>query len=320
MLPEKLSNGLCSLNPDVDRLAMVCDMASSPRGEIGRYEFYPAVIRSHARLTYTEVATRSRETAPAIDEAPRRSLGRSSRRSTSCSARCSTARERRGAIDFETVETALEFDAQRQDRAHRAGAAQRRAPPDRGVHAGRERLRLRLPAEPRAPGALPRARGPDAGEARGAARVPDELRPAAGRRRRAAREGLREAARAGQEAARRRSCCRPCCCARSSRRCTARTTSATSASPTSPTRISRRRSGATRTCWCTARSRRCSPAARYAPGNWEELGMHCSMTERRADEATRDVADLAQVLLHARPRRRGVRRQHQRRSPASASS
>ena len=56
MLPEKLSNGLCSLNPHEDRLAMVCDLLVDRRGEITAYQFYPAVIRSHARLTYTEVA------------------------------------------------------------------------------------------------------------------------------------------------------------------------------------------------------------------------------------------------------------------------
>ncbi len=55
MLPEKLSNGLCSLNPKVDRLVMVADMVISAKGEISAYQFYPAVIHSHARLTYTEV-------------------------------------------------------------------------------------------------------------------------------------------------------------------------------------------------------------------------------------------------------------------------
>src|SRR5678815_1263866 len=56
MLPEKLSNGLCSLNPEVDRLAMVCDMLVTATGEIHAYQFYPAIICSQARLTYTEVA------------------------------------------------------------------------------------------------------------------------------------------------------------------------------------------------------------------------------------------------------------------------
>ncbi|MFN7694815.1 MAG: ribonuclease R family protein, partial [Burkholderiales bacterium] len=56
MLPEKLSNGLCSLNPEVDRLSMVCDMVVDADGQTVAYQFYPAVICSHARLTYTEVA------------------------------------------------------------------------------------------------------------------------------------------------------------------------------------------------------------------------------------------------------------------------
>jgi ribonuclease R len=56
MLPEKLSNGLCSLNPAVDRLTLVCDAVVTGKGEIKAYQFYPAVIHSAARLTYTEVA------------------------------------------------------------------------------------------------------------------------------------------------------------------------------------------------------------------------------------------------------------------------
>ena len=54
MLPEKLSNGICSLNPDVDRLCMCCEMDINEKGETTKYAFYPAVMRSHARLTYTE--------------------------------------------------------------------------------------------------------------------------------------------------------------------------------------------------------------------------------------------------------------------------
>jgi ribonuclease R len=56
MLPEKLSNGLCSLNPDVERLCMVCDMLVTEAGDVQAYQFYPAVMFSHARFTYTEVA------------------------------------------------------------------------------------------------------------------------------------------------------------------------------------------------------------------------------------------------------------------------
>ena len=56
MLPEVLSNGLCSLNPQVDRLCMVCEMNLDDAGNFRDYRFFPAVMHSHARLTYTKVA------------------------------------------------------------------------------------------------------------------------------------------------------------------------------------------------------------------------------------------------------------------------
>ncbi|MGL4615201.1 MAG: VacB/RNase II family 3'-5' exoribonuclease, partial [Shewanella sp.] len=56
MLPEKISNGLCSLNPQVDRLCMVAEMTVSAKGKLSGYKFYPAVMHSHARFTYTQVA------------------------------------------------------------------------------------------------------------------------------------------------------------------------------------------------------------------------------------------------------------------------
>ncbi len=56
MLPEALSNGLCSLNPQVDRLCLVCEMTISNKGRLTGYQFYDAVMNSHARLTYTKVA------------------------------------------------------------------------------------------------------------------------------------------------------------------------------------------------------------------------------------------------------------------------
>ena len=56
MLPERLSNGICSLNPDVDRLCMVCDLALDKNGKPLHADIYDAVMRSHARLTYTQVA------------------------------------------------------------------------------------------------------------------------------------------------------------------------------------------------------------------------------------------------------------------------
>jgi len=101
MLPEKISNGLCSLNPGVDRLAMVCEMAITQAGTVARHEFYPAVFRSHARLTYTEVwAKLSAGKAPA-HLATLYELFKV----------LYEARGLRGAIDFETVETRMEFDA-----------------------------------------------------------------------------------------------------------------------------------------------------------------------------------------------------------------
>jgi ribonuclease R len=101
MLPEKLSNGLCSLNPEVERLAMVCEMAITPQGELARYEFYAGVIRSHARLTYTEVWDRlssgkAPENLKVLYELFHALFAE---------------RTRRGAIDFDTLETRMVFDA-----------------------------------------------------------------------------------------------------------------------------------------------------------------------------------------------------------------
>ena len=109
MLPEKLSNGLCSLNPEVDRLCMVCDMLITAAGDIHAYQFYPAVMHSHARMTYTEVAailanTRGPEAARRKDLVPHfldlhdvyRALLK--------------ARNTRGAVDFETTETQIICD------------------------------------------------------------------------------------------------------------------------------------------------------------------------------------------------------------------
>ena len=109
MLPEKLSNGLCSLNPDVERLCMVCDMLVDAKGEVVAYQFYPAVMFSHARFTYTEVAailanTRGPEAARRKDRVPDllnlhdvfRALLK--------------GRQARGAVDFDTVETQIVCD------------------------------------------------------------------------------------------------------------------------------------------------------------------------------------------------------------------
>ena len=108
MLPEKLSNGLCSLNPEVDRLAMVCEMAITPKGAVARYEFYPAVIRSQARLTYTEVWKMLSESKATPGREP---LLAHLETLHAVFKVLLQARELRGAIDFDSVETRMEFDA-----------------------------------------------------------------------------------------------------------------------------------------------------------------------------------------------------------------
>ncbi len=109
MLPEKLSNGLCSLNPQVERLTMVCDMAISATGAIKQYRFYPAVIWSHARLTYTEVAAALYDQEAVALEKIGPLLPYLQNLDTLYRV-LAKAREKRGAIDFETVETRMIFD------------------------------------------------------------------------------------------------------------------------------------------------------------------------------------------------------------------
>ncbi len=111
MLPEPLSNGLCSINPDVERLAMVCDMQIDAHGEVKRYEFFSAVMRSHARFTYTEVAE--------ILAAPKGAAARKRKALLPnleslyrLYHQLAKARAKRGAIDFETIETQMIFNDQ----------------------------------------------------------------------------------------------------------------------------------------------------------------------------------------------------------------
>jgi ribonuclease R len=109
MLPEKLSNGLCSLNPEVERLCMVCDMLVTGKGEVHAYQFYPAVMFSHARFTYTEVAailgnTRGAEALRRKDRVQDLLHLHEVYRALLAS------RAQRGAVDFETVETQIVCD------------------------------------------------------------------------------------------------------------------------------------------------------------------------------------------------------------------
>ena len=109
MLPEALSNELCSLKPDVDRLCMVCDMAIDAKGNIGRYRFYPAVMHSRARLTYTQVWEWLSQPARATSREAKALLPQLVDLHALYKLLVA-ARGRRGAIDFDTIELALEFD------------------------------------------------------------------------------------------------------------------------------------------------------------------------------------------------------------------
>jgi ribonuclease R len=109
MLPEKLSNGLCSLNPEVERLCMVCDMLITATGEIQAYQFFPAVMWSHARFTYTEVAAILANTRG--PEATRRKDRVTDLLNLHDVYRALLkARNARGAVDFETTETQIICD------------------------------------------------------------------------------------------------------------------------------------------------------------------------------------------------------------------
>ena len=109
MLPEKLSNGLCSLNPNEDRLAMVCDMLITATGEIYAYQFFPAIINSHARFTYNEVAAILGNTR-GPEASRRKDLVDDLLNLNEVYRALVKERGKRGAIDFETTETQIVCD------------------------------------------------------------------------------------------------------------------------------------------------------------------------------------------------------------------
>ena len=109
MLPEKLSNGLCSLNPQVDRLCMVCEITLSAKGKMTDYRFYEAVMNSHARLTYNKVAKiLEKDTALCERYA---SLVPHLQELYEMYQALVKARRQRGAIEFETIESKFIFNA-----------------------------------------------------------------------------------------------------------------------------------------------------------------------------------------------------------------
>ncbi len=109
MLPEKLSNGLCSLNPEVERLCMVCDMLVTAKGEVHAYQFYPAVMFSHARFTYTEVAAILANTR-GPEATKRRARVQDLLNLHDVYRALLSSRHARGAVDFETTETQIVCD------------------------------------------------------------------------------------------------------------------------------------------------------------------------------------------------------------------
>lgn len=111
MLPEALSNGLCSLNPKVDRLALVCEMQIDAKGKVTNAKFYEAVICSHARLTYNEVWGALSGEDPRAVKRLAESLPHLQALYALYQA-LSAARRRRGTVDFETSEASFMFDAE----------------------------------------------------------------------------------------------------------------------------------------------------------------------------------------------------------------
>jgi len=111
MLPEALSNELCSLIPDKNRLCMVCEIQFQASGDILDYIFYPAVMRSHARLTYNKVAAMlANPKGPEAKEYSK--LLPHLQRVHKLFKALLKARKKRGAIDFETTETQMFFNEQ----------------------------------------------------------------------------------------------------------------------------------------------------------------------------------------------------------------
>ncbi|MEM6708160.1 MAG: ribonuclease R [Pseudomonadota bacterium] len=108
MLPEALSNGLCSLRPQENRLALVCDMRVSAQGRVTRFQFYDALIRSWARLTYTDVGAFLEDPSAAlpVPEPVRDSLSQLH----AVYGALRGEREQRGALDFEGRDARIEIE------------------------------------------------------------------------------------------------------------------------------------------------------------------------------------------------------------------
>ncbi|MGE0113897.1 MAG: ribonuclease R [Steroidobacteraceae bacterium] len=111
MLPEALSNGLCSLNPRVDRLCMVCEMRVSPAGKVTRAQFFEGVMRSAARLTYTEVAAFLANPG-ALNTSQAQSVAEPLHNLHAVFKALFAARQERHALEFDSPEIKARFDEQ----------------------------------------------------------------------------------------------------------------------------------------------------------------------------------------------------------------
>jgi len=109
MLPEVLSNGLCSLNPDVDRLCMLCEMKLDDKGSVKKTRFYNGIMRSHARLTYDQVYEMLTEKSSALRD-QHASLLPMINELYALYKQLAKRRKKRGAIEFESNETHIIFD------------------------------------------------------------------------------------------------------------------------------------------------------------------------------------------------------------------
>ena len=317
MLPEELSNGLCSLNPHVDRLCLVCEMHVSANGEVTRSRFYDGVMRSQRGSPTQEAAgCSSRRGRAASTPALKPALAASATPSTR---RCARARERRGAIDFDLTETKIELDERGKVDSVRAGRAARDAQDHRRMHdRGERRVREAHATRRSIPGLYRVHEGPDEESSRSSCCSCGRSVTSCARRARSTPKEINrildERVRQARGRARRDRVLRSLKQARYQPENVGHFGLALEAYAhfTSPIR---RYPG-------SARASRHQVAQRQALGRrgsamasteMEQLGEHCSRTERRADEATRDVAERLKCFYLEGARRRDVRRRHQQR-------
>jgi ribonuclease R len=289
MLPERLSNDLCSLNPRVERLCVACDMKIAADGEITAYKFYPAVMFSNARLTYTTVA-QVVDVPEGVTTSVDRDLVPHLLNLYRLFKVLAKAREKRGAIDFETIETEIVFDDRgkiarivpvRRNDAHRVieecmlaanvcasdFLLKRKQPMLYRIHEGPTREKLAALRDFLKGFGLSLSGGdtPHAKDyAKLLARVKD--RPDAQLLQTVMLRSLQQAVYSPENAG--------------------HFGLAYEAYTHFTSPIRRYPDLLVHRAIKSALNRK-----RYSPGDWHALGAHCSMTERRADEATRDVVN-----------------------------